>query len=129
MRQSGGHHLGGVRTRIAIEKDGAMTTADEEARERIRLFFPPITIMLVCLPLLFGLIPRNRWYGVRVREAMTSDAAWYAVNRTGALALIGACLVWVAAATYAPRKYVKAIGVAAVLLTLLMLAATQRWTL
>jgi uncharacterized membrane protein len=102
---------------------------DAEARARIRLFFPPITILLVCLPLLFNLIPRNRWYGVRVREAMASDAAWYAVNRLGGMALIAACLIWLAAAAYAPRQYVKPIGVGAILLTLAILVVTQRWTL
>ena len=106
-----------------------MTTADAEARARIRLFFPPITIILVCLPLLFDLIPRNRWYGVRVREAMASEAAWYAVNRLGGMALMSACLIWLAAAIYAPRQYVKPIGVGAVLLTLAILVVTQGWTL
>jgi hypothetical protein len=102
-----------------------MTTSDAEAKARIRLFLPPITIILVCLPLLFDLIPRNRWYGVRLREAMGSDAAWYAANRLGGMTLIGACLIWLAAATYAPRQYVKPIGIAAMLLTLVFL----RWTL
>ena len=31
------------------------------------------------------MIPRNRIYGVRVREAMGSDAAWYAANRIGGI--------------------------------------------
>jgi hypothetical protein len=47
-----------------------ITTEDAEARARIRLFFPPATIALICVPFVFGLIPRNRWYGVRVRDAM-----------------------------------------------------------
>jgi SdpI/YhfL family protein len=98
-------------------------------RARIRLFFPPLTVILVCIPLVFGLIPRNPWYGVRVREAMASDAAWYAVNRVGAIALIGACLIWLVAAAYAPRRYVKLIGVAAVLGMLALLTTFEGWTL
>jgi hypothetical protein len=106
-----------------------MTISETEARARIRTFFPPITIILVCIPLLFDLIPRNRWYGVRVREAMASDAAWYPANRLGGIALIGASLIWLVAAAYAPPRYVKAIGVIAILLTLAMLIVTEGWTL
>jgi hypothetical protein len=106
-----------------------MTTGDAEARARIRLFFPPLTIILVCLPLALRLIPQNPWYGVRVREAYASDTSWYAVNQVGGLALIGASLVWLGAAAYAPRRYVKAIGVVTVLLTLVLLAVTRGWTL
>jgi hypothetical protein len=106
-----------------------MSVSDAEARARIRLFFPPLTIILVCLPLVFGLIPRNGWYGIRIREAMDSNVAWYAVNRLGAIALIGACLVWIGAAAYMPGRYVKPIGIVAVVLTLALLVLIQGWTL
>jgi len=106
-----------------------MTTDEAVERARIRSFLPPLTIILVCVPLLFDLIPRNPWYGVRVREALASDPAWYAANRLGGVAIIGACAIWLAAAVYAPRRYVKPIGVVAVLLTLALLVVTQGWTL
>jgi hypothetical protein len=102
---------------------------DAEARAHIRQFMPPLIVVFVSLPTAFGLIPRNGFYGIRVREAFASDASWYAINRLGSLALIGACLVWVAAAAYAPRPFVKLIGIAAVLLTLAVLALTQGWTI
>jgi uncharacterized membrane protein len=102
---------------------------DEEFRAQIRLILGPVGIILVCLPLLFDLVPRNPWYGVRVREAFASDEAWYAVNRLGGAALIGACVVWIAAAIYLPRKYVQPIGVAAVILTLIALTVIKKWTL
>jgi hypothetical protein len=86
-------------------------------------------IVLVSLPTALGLIPRNGLYGIRVREAFASDASWYAINRLGSLALIGACLVWLAAAAYAPRRFVKPIGIAAVLLTFAILVLTQGWTI
>ena len=106
-----------------------MTTSDGDTRARIRLFFAPITIILVSVPLLFDLIPPNSWYGVRVREAYASDAAWYAINRRGSLAIIGACLVWLVAATYAAPKYVAAIGTGLILLTLALMTIFQGWTL
>ena len=106
-----------------------MKTDDAEARALIRQFMPPLTIIVVSIPLVFGLIPRNGFYGIRVREAFASDASWYAINRLGSIALIGASVVWIAAAAYAPRRFVKPIGVAAVVLTLATLVVTQGWTL
>jgi hypothetical protein len=106
-----------------------MNPAEAEARARIRQFMPPLMIVFVSLPTALGLIPRNGFYGIRVREAFASDASWYAINRLGSLALIGACLVWLAAAAYAPRRFVKPIGIAAVLLTFAILVLTQGWTI
>ena len=106
-----------------------MNTADAAARARIRQFMPPLVIMLVCLPLVLGLIPRNAPYGIRVREAFASDESWYEINRLGGVALVGACLVWIAAAAYAPRSFVKPIGITTMLLALAALFLTQGWTL
>src|SRR5688500_8164687 len=99
----------------------AMTTEDAEARARIRSFLPPITMILLSIPMLFNLLPRNWMYGVRTRETMASDAAWVAGNRLGAIALIGASVIWILAAAYLPRPYVKPVGLAAVLLAFALL--------
>ena len=106
-----------------------MNTADAEARAHIRQFMPPLMIIFVSVPLVLGLIPRNGFYGIRVREAFASDASWYAINRLGSIALIGASVVWMVAAAYAPRRFVKLIGIAAIVLTLAVLLVTQGWTL
>ena len=106
-----------------------MNTADLEARSRIRQFMPPLTIIVVSLPLVLGWIPRNGMYGIRVREAFASDASWYAINRLGSIALIAASVLWMVAAAYAPRRFVKLIGVAAIVLTVALLVVTQGWTL
>jgi cadmium resistance protein CadD (predicted permease) len=90
---------------------------------------PPLLIIFVSIPLVLGWIPRNGFYGIRVREAFASDASWYAINRLGSIALVGACLVWMAAAAYAPRQFVKPIGIAAVVLALAVLVLTQGWTI
>jgi uncharacterized membrane protein len=105
-----------------------MTSDHAEARARLRLFFPPITLILVSIPLILKMVPRNQIYGFRTHEAMASDAAWYPANRLGGIALIGASLIWLAAATYAPRRYVTAIGVAAVLLIIGLLVVSQGWS-
>ncbi len=106
-----------------------MNTADLEARSRIRQFMPPLTIIVVSLPLVLGWIPRNGMYGIRVREAFASDASWYAINRLGSIALIAGSVLWMVAAAYAPRRFVKLIGVAAIVLTVALLVVTQGWTL
>jgi uncharacterized membrane protein len=103
-------------------------TGDDEARARIRVFFPPITLILVSIPLVLNMIPPNRMYGVRVRDAGASDAAWYLVNRLGGLAMIVAGIIWFVAAIYAPRRYVSAIGTAVVLLTVVLLFVSQGWS-
>ena len=106
-----------------------MTTEDAEARARIRSFLPPITMILLSIPMLFNLLPRNWMYGVRTRETMASDAAWVAGNRLGAIALIGASVIWILAAAYLPRPYVKPVGLAAVLLAFALLFFTQGWSI
>jgi hypothetical protein len=118
---------GNIRQQEAGEE--AMNTADAEARAQIRQFMPPLMIMFVSIPLMLGWIPRNGFYGIRVREAFASDASWYAINRLGSIALVGASLVWLAAAAYAPRPFVKPIGITAMLLAFAALVLSQGWTL
>lgn len=53
---------------------------------------PPATVLLVlgsavalaALPLLFGLVGPNRYYGIRVPAAFASERNWYAINSFGA---------------------------------------------
>ena len=89
---------------------------------------PPLMIILVCIPTVFGLIPMNGVYGFRVREAFASDASWYAINRIGGMSTIVACAVWLAA-VYASPRYGKAIGIAAVILTFVALVVAEGWTI
>ncbi len=54
----------------------------------------PLILIVVSLPLAFGLVPRNRLYGFRLPSTMTSDAVWYRANRIFAIAMIAAGLLW-----------------------------------
>ena len=105
-----------------------MKNDDAEARARIRSFLPPITMILVSIPLLLNIVPRNVLYGIRTRETMASDAAWEAGNRIGGIALIAASVVWLLAATYLPRPYVKPVGIAALLVAVALSFITQGWS-
>jgi hypothetical protein len=41
------------------------------------------TTIALALPLIRGRVPMNRWYGIRVRAAFSSPAAWFDINRYG----------------------------------------------
>ena len=53
---------------------------------------PPATVLILLgtvvslssLPLLFCLVKPNRFYGIRVPAAFTSESNWYAINSFGA---------------------------------------------
>ncbi len=51
-------------------------------------FFVPAALLLVAsLPLALGIVPRNRWYGVRTRFTLSRDDLWIAVNRWAGIGL------------------------------------------
>ena len=45
---------------------------------------PAVALLLAAFPLALGLIPRNRFFGIRTATTMADDSAWYRVNRFGA---------------------------------------------
>jgi uncharacterized membrane protein len=108
--------------------DGAMSANDAEARARIRLFREPVTLILVAFVMIANVLPRNWMFGVRTRETMASEEAWVAGNRAGGLVLLAACAVWVLAAVYLPRPYVRPVGIAAVLVSVAILFVSQGWS-
>jgi uncharacterized membrane protein len=70
---------------------------------------PSLLIVVLSVPLAFGLVPPNRFYGVRTAATLADPAAWYAVNRTGGMALILAGVAYlgalVALPTYDPLQF------------------------
>ena len=63
-----------------------------------------------------NVLPRNWVFGVRTRETLASDAAWAAGNRAGGLVLLAVCSVWLLGGIYLPRRYVRPVGVALMLI-------------
>lgn len=55
--------------------------------------FAPVTIILMCIPLMRGEIGMNGWYGIRLPKAFKSEENWYKINRYGAQKLILWCKV------------------------------------
>jgi hypothetical protein len=39
-----------------------------------------LLLAVLSLPLVFRMIPPNRWYGFRVRRTLENEEVWYAVN-------------------------------------------------
>ena len=65
----------------------------------------PLVLVVVSLPLAFGLVPRNRLYGFRVPSTMASDAVWYRANRIFAVALIAAGIIWLLLQVLVPAVF------------------------
>ncbi len=49
---------------------------------------PSIIILCVSIPLVLGIVPRNRVYGIRTCKTLSADSIWYPANRFGGWALI-----------------------------------------
>jgi uncharacterized membrane protein len=88
--------------------------------------FLPILIIVVSVPLIFQLIPRNRIYGFRVPRTLASDAVWYAANKMAGILFALAGVIWLVVAIFLPEEPIYAIGVglmiAAAILSLISLS-------
>lgn len=54
----------------------------------------PVLFILLAIPLVFGIVPRNYFYGFRSRRTLKSDAIWYPANRVSGVLLALAGLAW-----------------------------------
>jgi hypothetical protein len=52
------------------------------------------------LPLALGMVPMNRWYGIRIPRAYRSEENWYAINRTGGWWMVVGALLTLFAGTF-----------------------------
>lgn len=65
----------------------------------LRLLGLPALLVLLCVPLIAGMVPRNRWYGYRTPRSLGSEKEWYRLNRLAGFsvtagALFSAGLKW-----------------------------------
>jgi len=63
---------------------------------------PTAILFLIALPLILGLIPRNRFYGVRTPKTLSDNGVWYPVNRVAGVAMTVASGVYGAVAIACP---------------------------
>ena len=66
-------------------------------------FVVPVSLIVLSLPLILEMVPRNRFYGFRTEQTLSSDDVWYPANRVAGSALAVAGGVWLAAALLASR--------------------------
>ena len=65
-----------------------VVAGDVFAVTRHPFLIPSCLILLVSIPLVLGIVPRNRVYGIRTCKTMSDDSIWYPANRFGGWALI-----------------------------------------
>jgi len=63
---------------------------------------PALLLFVVALPLVLGLIPRNRLYGFRTKKTLSDDGIWYQVNRFAGVAILIASGAYGFVATFYP---------------------------
>jgi uncharacterized membrane protein len=67
-------------------------------------FIPAVLIALISVPLILGLVPRNRLYGVRTRKTLSDDRIWYPANRLGGWLLLASSALYVLISTVVPYE-------------------------
>jgi hypothetical protein len=65
-------------------------------------FIPSIIMLLLSLPMIFGLIPRQWAVGVRTRKTLENDQNWYSTNRLGGWLLLFSSLIYLVLAAKLP---------------------------
>jgi hypothetical protein len=67
-------------------------------------FIPALVIGVASIPLVLGVIPRSRVYGVRTKKTLSEDRIWYKANRFGGWLLIFSSLIYLIAAKFYPTS-------------------------
>jgi uncharacterized membrane protein len=65
-------------------------------------FVPSLLISIVAIPLVLGLIPRNRWYGIRTAQTLSDERTWYRSNRFVGWAFLFSGIIYFAIARMFP---------------------------
>lgn len=63
---------------------------------------PSAIFFILAVPLVFGLVPRNRYYGVRTVRTLSDDNIWYRTNRIAGVAVMLASTIYGAVAIIVP---------------------------
>jgi hypothetical protein len=59
-----------------------------EAMTNQPFFVPALLIGIAAIPLILGLVPRNRMYGFCTSRTLSDDSVWYRSNRFGGWGLV-----------------------------------------
>jgi uncharacterized membrane protein len=64
---------------------------------------PAILFMVLALPLILGLVPPNRGYGIRTPKTVSTKECWYRANRFGGWVLLLASALYLVIAAAVPN--------------------------
>ncbi len=65
-------------------------------------FVPAVLFILLAIPLILGLMPRNWGYGIRTRKTLSDDRSWYPANRFGGWAILVSSVIYLVVAVLFP---------------------------
>lgn len=63
---------------------------------------PSCIFLVLSIPLVLGLVPKNRYYGIRTRKTFSDERVWKAVNRLGGWLIIVSSLIYLAISALVP---------------------------
>ncbi|BDV43586.1 hypothetical protein GURASL_25090 [Geotalea uraniireducens] len=63
---------------------------------------PALLIAVAAIPLIGGMVPPNRWYGIRTARTLADRRVWYRANRFGGWAFLLASVVYLLVAVICP---------------------------
>ncbi len=63
---------------------------------------PSLIFFVLSIPLILGIVPPNRGYGIRTAKTLSEPRLWYSANRFGGWALLVSSLVYMAMSLVSP---------------------------
>jgi len=63
---------------------------------------PSIIFLILSIPLILGLVPPNRGYGIRTAKTMSEPRLWYSANKFGGWALLVSSGIYLAMTLVSP---------------------------
>ncbi len=78
---------------------------NEQRTENMReqpFLIPSVIFFLLSIPLILGLVPPNRGYGIRTPKTMSEPKLWYSANRFGGWALLVSSGIYLALTVVSP---------------------------
>jgi uncharacterized membrane protein len=83
-------------------------------------------IFVVCLPIVHGIIPMNKFYGMRTKDTFKSDESWLHLNEVGGMifAMIGFPLILAGVVGFfIPEQFLQIFSTMVLIVTFLSIAA------